>query len=60
VLLGQAPLTVILAVPVLHERVTAAQLVGGLLVLVGIGVVNLRAARRARLEATMPEMQVAS
>jgi drug/metabolite transporter (DMT)-like permease len=60
VLLGQAPITVILAVPVLHERVTAAQLVGGLLVLVGIGVVNLRTTRRARIETSMAEIQVAS
>jgi drug/metabolite transporter (DMT)-like permease len=61
VLLGQAPITVILAVPVLHERVTSAQLVGGLLVLVGIGVVNLRTPRRReRLETTAPEIQIAS
>jgi len=60
VLLAQAPITVILAVPVLHEGVTAAQLVGGALVLGGIGVVNLRSARRARLDAATREMQVAS
>lgn len=59
VLLAQAPITVILAVPVLHERVTAAQLVGGALVLTGIAVVNLRAMRRPRAEPAMAGVRVA-
>jgi drug/metabolite transporter (DMT)-like permease len=59
VLLGQAPITVILAVPVLHERVTVAQLVGGVLVLTGIAVVNLRAMRRPRAEPAMARVRVA-
>lgn len=42
VLLAQAPLTAILAVPLLHEGITALQLMGGALVLVGIYVVNRR------------------
>jgi drug/metabolite transporter (DMT)-like permease len=40
VLLSQAPLTAILAVPLLGERVRAGQLIGGLLVLAGIAVVS--------------------
>jgi drug/metabolite transporter (DMT)-like permease len=60
VLLGQAPITVILAVPVLHERVTAAQLVGGALVLAGIGVVNLRTSRAARLSRAVREVPAVS
>jgi drug/metabolite transporter (DMT)-like permease len=39
-LLGQAPLTAILAVPLLGERLGAMQLAGGALVLAGIYVVN--------------------
>jgi drug/metabolite transporter (DMT)-like permease len=39
-LLGQAPLTAILAVPLLGERLTVIQLAGGALVLAGIYVVN--------------------
>ncbi|MDB4890545.1 MAG: protein of unknown function transrane [Gemmatimonadetes bacterium] len=39
-LLGQAPITAILAVPLLHERLSALQIVGGGLVLAGIFVVN--------------------
>jgi drug/metabolite transporter (DMT)-like permease len=39
-LLGQAPLTAVLAVPLLGERLTVLQLGGGTLVLVGIYVVN--------------------
>jgi drug/metabolite transporter (DMT)-like permease len=39
-LLGQAPLTAILAVPLLGERLSALQIVGGALVLGGIYVVN--------------------
>ena len=59
VLLAQAPITVVLAVPFLHERITVAQVIGGLLVLAGIGVVNLRTARRQRVE-SMPEIRAAS
>ena len=59
VLLAQAPITVILAVPVLHESVTPAQLLGGVLVLAGIGVVNLRASRRGRVDLPVPEAPVA-
>jgi len=59
VLLGQAPITVILAVPVLHEHVTAAQLVGGVLVLTGIAVVNLRAMRRPRADSVTAAVRVA-
>jgi drug/metabolite transporter (DMT)-like permease len=40
VLLGQAPITALLAVPLLGERLTALQVVGGVLVLAGIYVVN--------------------
>ena len=39
-LLGQAPITAILAVPLLHERLSALQIGGGALVLAGIYVVN--------------------
>lgn len=39
-LLGQAPLTAILAWPLLGERITALQVLGGTLVLAGIYVVN--------------------
>ena len=39
-LLGQAPLTAVLAVPLLGERLSAIQMAGGALVLVGIYVVN--------------------
>lgn len=60
VLLLQAPITVVLAVPVLHDRITAAQVVGGVLVLAGIGVVNLRTARRVRADTVVPEIQVAT
>jgi len=60
VLLGQAPITVILAVPVLHERVTVAQLVGGALVLAGICVVNLRTSRAARLGRAVQEVPAVS
>jgi drug/metabolite transporter (DMT)-like permease len=40
VLLGQAPITAVLAVPLLGERLDAMQIFGGLLVLAGIYVVN--------------------
>ena len=39
-LLGQAPMTALLAVPLLHERLSALQIAGGALVLAGIYVVN--------------------
>jgi drug/metabolite transporter (DMT)-like permease len=39
-LLGQAPITALLAVPLLHERLSALQVIGGGLVLAGIFVVN--------------------
>ena len=39
-LLGQAPLTAILAATLLHERLTPLQLAGGLLVIAGIYIVN--------------------
>lgn len=48
-LLGQAPLTALLAVPLLGERISLLQLLGGGLVLVGIYVVN-RAPRAAPVE----------
>jgi drug/metabolite transporter (DMT)-like permease len=41
-LLGQAPITAILAVPLLGETLSALQVLGGVLVLVGIYVVNRR------------------
>ncbi|MDB4874818.1 MAG: protein of unknown function transrane [Gemmatimonadetes bacterium] len=41
VLLGQAPITALLAWPLLGERIRAAQVVGGALVLAGIMVVNV-------------------
>lgn len=41
VLLGQAPLTAILAWPLLGERIGAGQLIGGALVLAGIAVVSV-------------------
>lgn len=46
-LLGQAPITVLLAVPLLHERLTALQAIGGGLVLAGIYVVNRTPQRMA-------------
>lgn len=60
VLLAQAPITVVLAVPFLHERITVAQLIGGVLVLAGIGVVNLRTTRQPRVNAPMPEIRAVS
>jgi drug/metabolite transporter (DMT)-like permease len=41
-LLGQAPLTALLAIPLLGEPLIASQIVGGILVLAGIYVVNRR------------------
>lgn len=46
VLLGQAPITAILAWPLLGERPRIGQILGGALVLAGIMVVNLRPAAR--------------
>jgi drug/metabolite transporter (DMT)-like permease len=43
-LLGQAPLTAVLAIPLLGEPLSASQIIGGLLVLTGIYVVNRRRA----------------
>jgi drug/metabolite transporter (DMT)-like permease len=60
VLLAQAPITVVLAVPFLHERITAAQILGGALVLAGIGVVNFKTAVRQRAGAANAELQVAN
>jgi drug/metabolite transporter (DMT)-like permease len=50
-LLGQAPLTAILAVPLLGERLSALQVLGGALVLGGIFVVN----RLPRVTRVTPE-----
>ena len=50
-LLGQAPITAVLAVPLLSERLSALQLFGGALVLAGIYVVN----RTPRARAVEPE-----
>lgn len=41
-LLGQAPLTALLAIPLLGEPLSASQIIGGVLVLAGIYVVNRR------------------
>jgi len=46
-LLGQAPITAMLAWPLLGERPRIGQMLGGALVLAGIMVVNLRPAARA-------------
>ena len=54
-LLGQAPLTAVLAVPLLGERLTMLQFVGGALVLAGIFVVNR--APRARAVESEPLME---
>jgi drug/metabolite transporter (DMT)-like permease len=51
-LLSQAPITAILAMPLLGERITAAQVSGGALVLAGIYVVNLRG--KSRVPAPVP------
>ena len=48
-LLAQVPLTALLAVPLLGERLTTVQIVGGLLVLGGIYIVNQPAVRDASL-----------
>ena len=46
-LLGQAPITAVLAVPLLGERLSPLQMLGGALVLVGIYVVNRRPVARS-------------
>jgi drug/metabolite transporter (DMT)-like permease len=51
VLLGQAPMTALLAWPLLDERPRPGQAIGGMLVLAGIMVVNLT---RQRPEPTEP------
>jgi drug/metabolite transporter (DMT)-like permease len=56
VLLAQAPITVILAVPILGERVTAMQLAGGACVLAGIAVVTFRSGRGVPIEAPAAEL----
>jgi drug/metabolite transporter (DMT)-like permease len=55
VLLGQAPITALLAVPLLGEPLTALQITGGLLVLAGIYVVNRTP--RARVTETAPLLE---
>ena len=54
-LLGQAPITAVLAVPLLGERLTALQIAGGALVLAGIYVVNRTP--RARLAEPEPLLE---
>jgi len=51
-LLGQAPITAILAVPLLGETVSALQILGGALVLTGIYVVNRRSGFNSRSRRT--------
>jgi drug/metabolite transporter (DMT)-like permease len=55
VLLAQAPITAVLAWPLLGERIHAGQVIGGVLVLAGIGVVNVN--RRVAIDesSTAPE-----
>jgi drug/metabolite transporter (DMT)-like permease len=64
VLLGQAPITAVLAWPLLGEPIRGAQLFGGALVLAGIGVVNVnrtaRANRGERLSAEQANASAAS
>jgi drug/metabolite transporter (DMT)-like permease len=61
VLLGQAPITAVLAWPLLGEPIRGAQLFGGALVLAGIGVVNVnRTARADRRERSSAERANAS
>jgi drug/metabolite transporter (DMT)-like permease len=55
VLLLQAPLTALFAWPALGERIRLGQALGGLLVLAGIGVVNLNRFRSRREVETLPE-----
>ena len=51
-LLGQAPITAILAVPLLGETLSALQILGGALVLTGIYVVNRRSGFNSRSRRT--------
>lgn len=55
VLLLQAPLTAIFAWPTLGERIRLGQALGGVLVLAGIGVVNLNRLRSPRVVAPVTE-----
>jgi drug/metabolite transporter (DMT)-like permease len=55
VLLLQAPLTALFAWPALGERIRLGQAMGGLLVLAGIGVVNLNRLRSPRGVEAIPE-----
>jgi drug/metabolite transporter (DMT)-like permease len=55
VLLLQAPLTAIFAWPTLGERIRVGQAIGGLLVLAGIGVVNLNRLGARRAVEPLPE-----
>jgi drug/metabolite transporter (DMT)-like permease len=55
VLLLQAPLTAIFAWPTLGERIRLGQAIGGVLVLAGIGVVNLNRLRSPRVIEALPE-----
>jgi drug/metabolite transporter (DMT)-like permease len=53
-LLSQPLVTALLAWPLLGERIRAAQLVGGALILAGIAVVSLSRARKSIAEASAP------
>jgi drug/metabolite transporter (DMT)-like permease len=55
-LLGQAPITAVLAVPLLGEGLSALQMLGGLLVLAGIYVVN-RTPRRTPVAVAEPYIE---
>jgi len=55
VLLLQAPLTALFAWPALGERIRVGQAIGGVLVLAGIGVVNLNRLRSRRVVEAVPE-----
>jgi drug/metabolite transporter (DMT)-like permease len=55
VLLLQAPLTALFAWPTLGERIRVGQAIGGMLVLAGIGVVNLNRLRSPKRVEPIPE-----
>jgi drug/metabolite transporter (DMT)-like permease len=55
VLLLQAPLTALFAWPTLGERIRLGQAIGGMLVLAGVGVVNLNRLRSPRSVVPVPE-----
>jgi drug/metabolite transporter (DMT)-like permease len=59
-LLAQAPLTALFAWPTLGERITLSQTVGGVLVLAGIGVVNVNRVRTTRVAAVVAEESATS